>query len=85
MVTISIADLSALPNVLDRVERGESIIITRDGKPVARLVPLDPASERPRPSVREVVEGFRALRGSVRAAGPGEPTIREMIEEGRRY
>lgn len=26
-------------NLLDRVERGEEIVITRHGKPVARLVP----------------------------------------------
>ena len=28
-----------LPQLLDRVEHGESIVITRHGKPVARLVP----------------------------------------------
>lgn len=28
--------------VLDRVEAGESLEITRDGEPVARLVPIDP-------------------------------------------
>jgi prevent-host-death family protein len=31
--------LSAL---LERVEHGESIIITRHGKPIARLVPVEP-------------------------------------------
>jgi len=29
-----------LPSLLDRVARGESLTITRHGKPVARLVPL---------------------------------------------
>lgn len=28
-----------LPKLLDRVERGESVTITRHGRPVARLVP----------------------------------------------
>jgi prevent-host-death family protein len=28
-----------LPNLLDAVERGETIIITRHGKPIARIVP----------------------------------------------
>jgi prevent-host-death family protein len=84
MVSVSISDMGALPHLLDRVQRGESIIITRDGKPVARLVPLD-LDTRPRASVQEVVEGFRALRATVRPARPGEPTIREMIDEGRRF
>jgi prevent-host-death family protein len=30
---------NALGSLLDRVERGEEIVITRHGKPVARLVP----------------------------------------------
>ena len=29
-----------LPRLLDRVARGESLTITRHGKPVARLVPV---------------------------------------------
>lgn len=28
-----------LPSLLDAVERGETIVITRHGKPVARIVP----------------------------------------------
>ena len=35
--------LSAL---LDLVERGEEVVITRRGKPVARLVPASPAVDR---------------------------------------
>ena len=43
--------------VLDRVERGESVIVTRDGRPVAELRPL------PRRSVRtaELIERRRRL------------------------
>ena len=29
-----------LPRLLDRIARGESLTITRHGKPVARLVPV---------------------------------------------
>lgn len=32
---------NTLGSLLDRVERGEEIVITRHGKPVARLVPND--------------------------------------------
>jgi prevent-host-death family protein len=28
-----------LPSLLDAVERGETVVITRHGKPIARLVP----------------------------------------------
>ena len=28
-----------LPSLLDAVERGETVIITRHGKPIARIVP----------------------------------------------
>lgn len=31
-----------LSNLLKRVEQGETILITRDGKPVVRLAPLEP-------------------------------------------
>jgi prevent-host-death family protein len=41
---------NTLGSLLDRVERGEEIVITRHGKPVARLGPLgaqfDPAESR---------------------------------------
>ncbi|MDT5361452.1 MAG: hypothetical protein QOC69_3214 [Mycobacterium sp.] len=33
-------------DVLDRVERGESVIVTRDGRPVAELRPLPRRSPR---------------------------------------
>ena len=32
-----------LSRLLERVERGEEIVIARAGKPVAKLVPLEPA------------------------------------------
>ena len=35
-----------LPQLLDRVAKGEKIVITRCGKPVAMLVPLRPSPDR---------------------------------------
>lgn len=32
--------------LIDRAARGEEIVIARAGKPVARLVPLEPAKKR---------------------------------------
>lgn len=40
---------SALSDYLRRVETGETLIITRAGKPVARLQPIDAPSQVPRP------------------------------------
>jgi prevent-host-death family protein len=48
-----------LPQFLDEVERGETIIITRHGRAVAHLVPA-PARDRDR--VRRALDGISALR-----------------------
>lgn len=34
-----------LSRLLERVERGEEVVIARAGKPVAKLVPLDPGKK----------------------------------------
>ena len=64
--------------LLDAVAHGETIVITRHGKPVAQLVPVD----RPRVAPQELAARFRRLRAAV---GAGGPTIRDLIDEGRRY
>lgn len=48
-----------LPQFLDEVERGETIIITRHGRAVAHLVPA-PARDRDR--VRQALNGITTLR-----------------------
>ncbi len=35
-----------LSELLDRAERGEEVVITRRGRPVAKLVPVSPPSRR---------------------------------------
>lgn len=67
-----------LPQLLERVSRGESIVITKHGRPVAMLVP--PPKEKA--SVEETVQRLlefgrgRSLEGL---------SIREMADEGRRF
>lgn len=69
-----------LPQLIERVIRGEKIFITRHGKPAAMLVPA-PAGETP--DVREVIKKTRALRrGNVLGKNL---SLRELIEEGRRF
>jgi prevent-host-death family protein len=69
-----------LPQLLDRVARGEEIQITRNGRPVARLVP-EPADEIT--DIRSVIAEIREFRKG-RKLGD-DITIRELIEEGRRF
>lgn len=68
---------SRLSALLDRVEAGESITITRHGVPVAVL---SPPSARTTMTVREAIDGIRAFRKGRRTTGE---EIRSWIEEGR--
>ena len=43
-----------LPKLLDRVARGESLTITRRGKPVAKLVPVATERERARNALNRI-------------------------------
>jgi len=65
--------------LLDRVERGEEIIITRRGKPIARLTPLIENFDR-----QKALEAVARLRESRKGVTLGGISIRELIDEGRR-
>jgi len=65
--------------LLDRVARGEKIIIKRRGVPAALIVPLTDTG--PKLTHQEIVEGMRALRKRVKFGGT---SVREMISVGRR-
>jgi prevent-host-death family protein len=72
-----------LPQLLDRVEGGETITITRHGKPVAKLVPA--AGETAKPDVRKAIDEMKRFQMEQGPTlGPGL-TIRDLIEEGRRF
>lgn len=68
-----------LSRLLDRVEKGEEIVITRRGKPVARLAPvrLDFDIEK----ARETVEQIKEMR---KGRSLGGLKIKDLIDEGRR-
>jgi prevent-host-death family protein len=51
---------NTLGSLLDRVERGEEIVITRRGRPVARLVPEIDGDERRR-RAREAAKKIKEL------------------------
>ena len=69
-----------LSSLLDQVAKGEEITITRHGTPVAKLVSVTADAK---PDIAQVIEELRALRQGV-TLGP-DLTIRDLIEEGRRY
>ena len=68
-----------LAELLDRVEAGEEIVITRRGKPVARLAPLAMTAQ---PAPQELVARFQVSREGV--TKPPGMTLQDMIAEGRR-
>ena len=73
-----------LAELLDRVESGETITITRHGKAVAKLIPAS-ADEAERARKRALVEEITRWRvGKDRGAGPGT-SIAELIKAGRRH
>ena len=69
-----------LGSLLDRVEQGEEIVITRHGKPVARLVPND--SRIDRVQARAAVERIRA-RGAGLKAGFDWEALKADRDTGR--
>lgn len=69
--------------LLDKVEAGETITITRHGKPVAQLVPVPPDHDPER--MRALVEEIKRNReGRGKPAGPGT-TLKDLIQAGRKY
>lgn len=64
-----------LSDLVERAGQGETITVTKRGKPVARIVPI----EEPAKSVQQVIDEIRAARPS----GGAGFDIRAAIEEGR--
>jgi prevent-host-death family protein len=80
MATVGSFDAKThLAALLDRVEQGETIEITRRGRPVARLVPIDIAAKR---DLREVARQMQDLSEGITLGGLN---LRELIHEGHRY
>lgn len=84
MITVGAFEAKTkLSELLDRVERGEEIVITRHGKPVARLVG-DHASRRS--EAASVMTGIKAMREKLRSGGV-HFTVEDILsarDEGRR-
>lgn len=66
--------------LLDEVERGETLIITRHGRPIARIAPEEAARQE---EIDRAIESIKELRKRT-----GRITVEELIsarDEGRKY
>ena len=78
-----------LPELLERVERGERFTITRHGKPVAELVPV---SARSVETIKRAIADLRRVRQQLKKRGvslesvlrDGE-SLRDLAKRGHRY
>jgi antitoxin (DNA-binding transcriptional repressor) of toxin-antitoxin stability system len=71
--------------LLDRVARGEEVVVTRHDRPVAKMVP---AGGRQLNAVRRGVADLKQLQARIRARTRGRSSlsareVRSAIEEGR--
>jgi len=69
---------SHLSEILDAVEHGQTVVVTRHGKPIARISP-DAAEQR-----EQANRALKLLLEFPRKPLPKGVTIRSLIEEGRR-
>ncbi len=69
---------SKLSQLVEKAEAGEEVILTRRGRPVAKIVNLAPASKRNRTALlREIHALARRVRISRKLS------VRELVAEGR--
>jgi prevent-host-death family protein len=68
-----------LAELLQEASEGETILITRRGIPLAKLVTANQSEQQ---DLKEVVRNLREIRKGARLKGV---TLRQLIDEGRRY
>jgi prevent-host-death family protein len=69
-----------LPALLERVAKGEQITITKHGVPVAQLVPVQAVPDR-----EKRLAAIAELKHLREGRTLGGITIKQLIEEGRRF
>jgi prevent-host-death family protein len=73
-----------LPQLLDEVERGETIIITRRGRRIARIVPETSLRQQ---EISQAIDNIRKLGKKIReeTGGATVEDIISSIHEGHKY
>ncbi|NQW73284.1 MAG: type II toxin-antitoxin system Phd/YefM family antitoxin [Actinobacteria bacterium] len=78
-ITVGVFDAKTrLSELLDKVSAGDEVIITKRGRAIARLVPMDDGGR----SVEAALAALLEVRGR---SLPGPESIRDLIDEGRRW
>ncbi len=79
-MSIEIGVFEAKTRLSELVEQvaqgGEDVLITKRGKPAARLVPVGPSGST-------VEDALALLLAARQASRPGDGTLRELIDDGR--
>jgi prevent-host-death family protein len=65
-----------LPQILDEVERGLTVTITKHGRPVAKIVPIGPGQVEVADIIAQIKKDRRGRRMDV--------PLRKLIDDGRR-
>ncbi|MCL2210151.1 MAG: type II toxin-antitoxin system Phd/YefM family antitoxin [Treponema sp.] len=65
--------------LIEKVEGGEDFIITKRGKPVAKLIPYEEKKMTRKEAIEALIEMRKLYRGV-----PGDFDVREAIEDGRK-
>jgi prevent-host-death family protein len=73
---------NTLGSLLDRVERGEEVIISRRGKPVAKLVPADSGMNKE--ARQDAVAALRTLAKEIKGRPFSWNELKKYRDEGRR-
>lgn len=77
----AVEDDRQVERLVEQAERGESIVLTRDGKPVARII-ADVAATEDRSEAIAAMSRILAIGDGVSLGGL---RFKDLIEEGRRY
>ncbi len=76
-ITIGVFEAkNTLSELIDRAARGDDVVITRRGEPIVRLVPARSST------VEAALEELLEIRSRTH---PGPESLRELVEEGRRW
>lgn len=82
MLTVNLAHAKAhLSELLDKVEAGEEVVITRHGRPTARLQAVSP----PKRPLKEMLDELAAFRARMPQWGTDSATLIRQMRDEERY
>ncbi len=87
MTTVTVQEAGVhFQKLIEQVEKGEIVEITRDGRPVATISSAPaPKPERDPEAIKKAIDEWIAYRDEHNITLGSDITIRELMEEGRKY